>query len=77
MLPLSTLVLYSRSMAQKKPKPYHHGNLREELLKAALILIAKVGPMAFTLREVALCLIKSSRLHYEEHSCPRFSRLST
>ena len=44
---------YNRSMAQKKPKPYHHGNLREELLKAALLLIAKVGPMAFTLREVA------------------------
>jgi AcrR family transcriptional regulator len=47
------LLLYNRSMTEKKPKPYHHGNLREELLKAALILIAKVGPMAFTLREVA------------------------
>src|SRR5215469_8159593 len=36
-----------------KPKPYHHGNLREALLKAALRLISEVGPTAFTLREVA------------------------
>src|SRR5262247_3375139 len=33
--------------------PYHHGNLREALLKAAIRLIAEVGPTAFTLREVA------------------------
>ena len=37
----------------KKTKPYHHGNLREALLSAAIRLIAEVGPMAFTLREVA------------------------
>jgi len=37
----------------KKSKPYHHGNLREALLEAAIALIAEVGPMAFTLREVA------------------------
>ena len=35
------------------PKPYHHGNLREALLEAAIRLIAEVGPTAFTLREVA------------------------
>jgi AcrR family transcriptional regulator len=34
-------------------KPYHHGNLRPALLKAAIRLIAEVGPTAFTLREVA------------------------
>src|SRR5215468_6211539 len=34
-------------------KPYHHGNLREVLLEAAIRLIAEVGPTAFTLREVA------------------------
>jgi AcrR family transcriptional regulator len=34
-------------------KPYHHGNLREALLAAAIALIAEVGPTAFTLREVA------------------------
>jgi AcrR family transcriptional regulator len=37
----------------KTERPYHHGNLREELLKAALALISEVGPQAFTLREVA------------------------
>jgi AcrR family transcriptional regulator len=37
----------------RHPKPYHHGNLREALLKAALRLISEVGPTAFTLREVA------------------------
>ena len=37
----------------RRPKPYHHGNLREALLKAALRLISEVGPTAFTLREVA------------------------
>jgi AcrR family transcriptional regulator len=37
----------------RHPKPYHHGNLREALLNAALRLISEVGPMAFTLREVA------------------------
>jgi AcrR family transcriptional regulator len=37
----------------KNSKPYHHGNLREALLEAAVVLIAEVGPMAFTLREVA------------------------
>lgn len=37
----------------RRAKPYHHGNLREALLEAAVRLIAEVGPTAFTLREVA------------------------
>ena len=37
----------------RRAKPYHHGNLRETLLEAAIRLIAQVGPTAFTLREVA------------------------
>ena len=37
----------------RRAKPYHHGNLREALLEAAIRLIAEVGPTAFTLREVA------------------------
>jgi AcrR family transcriptional regulator len=37
----------------KPGKPYHHGNLREALLQAAVRLIARRGPAAFTLREVA------------------------
>ena len=37
----------------RKPKPYHHGHLREALLQAAIQLIAELGPAGFTLREVA------------------------
>jgi AcrR family transcriptional regulator len=34
-------------------RPYHHGNLREALLEAAVGLIAEAGPKGFNLREVA------------------------
>ena len=34
-------------------KPYHHPNLRDTLLRAAIRLIARRGPAGFTLREVA------------------------
>ena len=34
-------------------RPYHHGNLREALLRGAVRVIAETGPAAFTLREVA------------------------
>jgi AcrR family transcriptional regulator len=34
-------------------RPYHHGNLRATLLRAAVRVIAELGPSAFTLREVA------------------------
>ena len=37
----------------KTPAPYHHGNLREALIEAAVALIGEVGPRAFTLREAA------------------------
>jgi AcrR family transcriptional regulator len=37
----------------RRPKPYHHGHLREALLQAAIELIAEVEPAGFTLREVA------------------------
>ena len=41
-------------MAADKPKRgYHHGNLREALVEAALGLIAEQGPNAFTFAEVA------------------------
>src|SRR5713101_8147875 len=42
-----------RRRKMRRPKTYHHGNLREALLEAAIRLIAEVGPTAFTLREVA------------------------
>ena len=35
-----------------KKKTYHHGNLRKALLDAAIELIAEVGPVGFTLREI-------------------------
>jgi AcrR family transcriptional regulator len=34
-------------------RAYHHGNLKEALLQAALALIAEAGPAGCTLREVA------------------------
>lgn len=37
----------------KKRRPYHHGDLRDALLRAAVRLVAEVGPRGFTLREVA------------------------
>jgi AcrR family transcriptional regulator len=37
----------------KQRPTYHHGNLREALLDAAVALMAEVGVQAFTLREVA------------------------
>ncbi len=36
-----------------RPPAYHHENLRQTLLDAAVGLIGEVGPRAFTLREVA------------------------
>jgi AcrR family transcriptional regulator len=35
------------------PRGYHHGNLREALLRAALQLIAEKGPAGFTFAEAA------------------------
>ncbi|MGA2984784.1 MAG: TetR/AcrR family transcriptional regulator [Terriglobia bacterium] len=37
----------------RTPRSYHHGNLKQALLKASLDLIRKSGAGAFTLREVA------------------------
>src|SRR5690349_22544710 len=47
----------------KKERRYHHGNLKKTLLDATVKLIAKVGPRAFTLREVA-------RLAKVSHNAP-------
>ncbi len=51
MLLTSTYFCYFAGMAGKRP--YHHGNLKPALLRAATELIAEVGPVAFTLREAA------------------------
>ena len=51
MLRLSTC---RRKITPSMPRrAYHHGNLREALLQAAVRFIAELGPAAFTLREVA------------------------
>jgi hypothetical protein len=36
---------------QGGPRGYHHGNLKEALMRAALELIAKKGPGGFTFAE--------------------------
>src|SRR4029450_6910637 len=38
---------------QGGPRGYHHGNLKEALMRAALELIAKKGPGGFTFAEAA------------------------
>src|SRR5436309_6511711 len=38
---------------QDGPRGYHHGNLKEALIRAALELIAKNGPAGFTFAEAA------------------------
>lgn len=40
-------------MGQENKKPYHHGNLRSELLEAASRLLSEKGPDELSLREVA------------------------
>jgi AcrR family transcriptional regulator len=40
--------------SKSKPKPYHHGDLRNALLQAALELLAESGQENLSLREVAL-----------------------
>jgi AcrR family transcriptional regulator len=38
---------------ERGPRGYHHGNLREALIRAALELIAQKGPAGFTFAEAA------------------------
>jgi AcrR family transcriptional regulator len=47
-------IYMSRSKDEKdSPRGYHHGNLKEALLRAALELIAQKGPAGFTFAEAA------------------------
>jgi AcrR family transcriptional regulator len=41
------------SIPMQPGRPYHHGNLKQALVDAAIDLIAEVGPHGFALREVA------------------------
>ena len=40
-------------MPAEPPRPYHHGDLRPALLRAAVEVIGQAGPAAMSLREVA------------------------
>src|SRR5437773_11673714 len=44
---------WSRGDAGTGRRGYHHGNLREALIQAALDLIAKKGPAGFTFADAA------------------------
>ena len=35
------------------PRPYHHGNLRQELLRVASVALETVGPRNLSLREIS------------------------
>jgi AcrR family transcriptional regulator len=44
---------WTRSDSDAAPRGYHHGNLKEALIRAALELIAQKGPAGFTFAEAA------------------------
>src|SRR5580692_8080055 len=47
-----------------EPRGYHHGNLREALIRAALDLIAQKGPAGFTFADAARSAGVSSAAPY-------------
>src|SRR5438046_3982275 len=44
---------WSRQGGRSGPRGYHHGNLKEALVRAALELIAEKGPAGFTFADAA------------------------
>lgn len=42
---------YARAVADARPRPYHHGDLRAALVRAGVELAREGGPQALTLRE--------------------------
>jgi AcrR family transcriptional regulator len=44
---------WSRQRGSSGPRGYHHGNLKEALIRAALVLIAQKGPAGVTFAEAA------------------------
>ena len=44
---------WSKQGGRSGPRGYHHGNLKETLIRAALELIAQKGPAGFTFAEAA------------------------
>lgn len=54
--------------APEKPRPYHHGNLRQALLEAAAALVAERGPEGFTLLDAARACGVSASAPYKHFS---------
>jgi AcrR family transcriptional regulator len=46
-------MVWSKDGGRDRPRGYHHGNLKEALVRAALELIAEKGPSGFTFAEAA------------------------
>ncbi len=44
---------WSRGGGRTGPRGYHHGNLKEALVRAALELLAEPGPAGFTFADAA------------------------
>jgi AcrR family transcriptional regulator len=51
--PVKTVRAGKARAERDEPKPYHHGNLRESLLEAADVVLARQGAAGITLRDVA------------------------
>ena len=54
-------------MAAKTDRPYHHGNLKQELIDTALEMIEKEGPESITMRELAKRLDTSRTAPYRHY----------
>src|SRR3974390_1844396 len=52
------------------PRGYHHGNLKEALIRAALELIAQKGPAGFTFAEAARWAGVSPAAPYRPYCAP-------
>src|SRR6202158_4002576 len=61
---------WSRDRGDPERRSYHHGNLREALIRAALELIARKGPAGFTFAEAARAAGVSPAGPYR-HYCDR------
>ncbi len=54
-------------MTAKTDRPYHHGNLKQELIETTLEMIEKEGPESITMRELAKRLGTSRTAPYRHY----------
>jgi AcrR family transcriptional regulator len=59
---------WSKHSGEKKKRSYHHGNLKQALIDAALNLIAEKGPWGFTIAEAARSAGVSPAAPYRHYS---------